>query len=637
MADRPAQLRSDVDAAIAEGDPVAARTLLERLWREHQGPAAASFVNSRADRLPADPHQHAATVAVLRSFTIEPVVPVVQAAAAVNRIDLRVHVGDFGTYGQDLLDPSRPLYTEWNADVVILATQTRDVVPELWDRFGELSPEDVDKACDQVIDQFTGLIEGFRRLSGATLVVHNFEEPAATTLGIADRAAVRSQRSAIHSLNERLGDLVDAHRDVHLLDYDSLVARAGRVRWHDERKWESAKMPIRSEHLTDLADEWLRFIQPAIGRIAKVLAVDLDDTLWGGVLGEDGLEGIRVGPGSSGAGHQALQRSLLDVRARGVLLAVCSKNNHADALEALDTHPELLVRANSFAVIRANWESKVDNLRAIADELNVGLDSIALLDNSPYECDLVRRALPEVTVIELDQPPTTDNNPIAGNPLFERLRLVDEDRARSEQYAQQARRREALEASDSLESYLHSLGTVVNVSTASRGEVVRVAQLTQKTNQFNVTTRRYSEQEIDEFVTGDDSHVFVAHAKDRFGDHGIIGVVIVRTAESSWTIDTMLLSCRVIGRGVETAMMADVVDRAQRAGVMSIEGQFIPTSKNSPARDFFSATGFQQITDDPTTDFADIGITSWRWVVGSQVLAAPAWIKVVNDIDEDSL
>jgi FkbH-like protein len=628
VSDRADVLRDHIDAAIAENDGIGAGALLERLWSRHPGPATANFVLTRTARLPADPSRRHVTLAVLRSFTLEPVVPVVRAAAAVSGIDLDVHLGDFGTYGQDMLDAARPLHKEWNPDVVIVATQTRDVAPELWDRFADLRIEDVDKAIDQVIDQFTALVEGFRRLSDATLVLHGFEEPPFTALGVGDRALGRSQRQAIRSLNERLGQVADAHPGVHVLDYDSVVARAGRLRWLDENKWLTMRMPIRAEHLADLAAEWMRFVQPATDKIAKALVVDLDGTMWGGVLGEDGVDGIDVGASPGGAGYRSLQRTLLDLTARGVLLGICSKNNEADVVEVLETHPDLLVRRDHFAAVRINWESKVDNLRSIADELNIGLDSVAFLDDNPFECDLVRRSLPQVTVIELDRPPTSSWNPIIGNPLFERPRLVAEDRRRSDYYVEQARRRDALEHADSLESYLHGIGTVVTVAEATAGDIPRVAQLTQKTNQFNLTTRRYGEAQIRAFVDSPDTAVLVARAEDRFGDHGLVGVVIVDMAGPAWEMDTMLLSCRVIGRGIETAVMSVVLAQAARAGARAFEGMFVPTAKNLPARDFFSSAGFEPIgaVDDDTATPVDA--TRWRWNIGTRTFDAPAWIVV---------
>jgi FkbH-like protein len=628
-----AELRAQIEDALSRGDAVHARALLERLWRLRPGPALAGFVTSRLARLPPLPTQRAATVAVLRSFTIEPVVPVVRAAAAVNGIDLTVHVGDFNTYGQDLLDPTRPLHTTWNADVVIVAVQLRDVAPALWDGFAGAAPEDIDAAYDQVAGQFTALVEGFRRLSGAALVLHGFEQPSHAALGPADRTAARSQRDVIRRLNDHLGTLADAHRDVHVLDYDAVVARVGRANWLDSHKWHTMKAPIRAEHLADLAAEWLRFVQPIIGKVAKALVVDLDNTLWGGVLGEDGIGGIRVGPESGGSGYAALQRALLDVRARGVLLGICSKNNPAEVTEALERHPELLLRADAFSAIRVNWESKVDNLRSIAAELNIGIDSIAFLDDSTYECDLIRQLLPEVSVIELEREPTDEANPIDGHPLFQRLRLVDEDRLRADYYANELDRRQAMDSAVSLEDFLESLGTVVSIVPATAAEVERVAQLTQKTNQFNLTTRRYSEQDIVHFLDDPAAEVLVARAADRFGDHGLVGVVIARDRDAIRDIDTMLLSCRVIGRGVERAMLAVLADRAVGAGATTIRGTFIPTLKNAPASAFFEEVGFTRTPDVSTGEGPDA--STWQIEVDGAPIEAPAWIDVRTADDKE--
>lgn len=621
-----AQLRQDIDESIADDDAIRARALIAKLWRQRPGPALAGFVTGRLRKVPAEPTRSQATVAIVRSFTVEPAVPVLKAAAAVNGIDLTVHVGDFNTYGQDLLDPSRPLHAEWDADVVIVAVQLRDVGAELCDGFASTSPEDIDKACTQIVDQFTAMVEGFRRLSNATLVIHGFEQPTAAALGVADRTAERSQRRSIQSLNDRLAELADAHRGVHILDYDALIARDGRARWHDAQKWHLMKAPVRADRLADLADEWLRFIQPAIGKVAKVLAVDLDNTLWGGVLGEDGIDGIRVGPDSSGAGYAYLQRSILALRARGILLAVCSKNNHADVIEALERHPEMLVRPESFSAIRANWDSKVDNLRAIAAELNIGIDSVAFLDDSPYECNLVREVLSEVTVIELDREPTDEWNPIERNPLFERLTLLDEDRNRATYYDEQRSRQDALDAAHSVEEYLQSLGTKVSVDLATPPEIERVAQLTQKTNQFNLTTRRYSESDITAFVDDPAYRVWATHAADRFGDHGLIGVVIARADAQTWSIDTMLLSCRVIGRGVERAMLAVVADEVRANGALALEGEFIPTAKNAPAGRFYEESGFEQL--EAASQAEPVDATTWRLPLGESSIEPPPWIEL---------
>ena len=380
------------------------------------------------------------------------------------------------------------------------------------------------------------------------------------------------------------------------------------------------KMPIRADHMADLADEWLRYIQPISGRVAKALVVDLDNTLWGGVVGEDGAAGIQLGEQHPGAGYVALQRAIRDLAGRGILLGICSKNNELDALDVLENHPAMLLRPDDFSAIRINWDNKADNLRSIAAEWNIGLDSIAFLDDNPAECALVRRQLPEVIVIELDAVPEPDRNPVIGNPFFERLSLTEEDRSRTEIYAQQRERAVASASAGSLEDYLESLGTIVTIEPLSPDDTPRVAQLTQKTNQFNLTTRRYSEQDIEAFVAAGD-RVYSARAADRFGDHGLIGVVIARPVSETWRIDTLLLSCRVIGRGVETAMVARVVADARANGASEVLGEFIATAKNAPARAFYDSAGFARLTGDDHH-------SEWTLDVAHETLEVPAWLEL---------
>ena len=543
-----------------------------------------------------------------------------QAAAAVNGLDLDVHVGDFNTYTQELLDPNSAVYSSWQADVVVLAAQTRDIVPELWTGFAASEPSVIADACDRVVGQYSSMIDAFRRSGGAHLVIHGLEQPPFAALGLADRTVDLGQQAAIRSINERIETLARDVRGVDILDLDGLIARVGRRQWNDEQKWRSMRMPIRSDHMADLADEWLRFIQPIVGHTAKALVVDLDNTLWGGVVGEDGAAGISLGPDDPGAGVRGPPAGdPRPHRARGILLGVCSKNNPDDALEVLENHPEMVLRPSHFSSMRINWESKVDNLRAIAAELNIGLDAIAFLDDNPAECALVRQQLPEVIVLELDHVPVDGDNPVVGNPFFERLSLSDEDRRRTDMYAAQRERRQVEGTAGSLDEYLRSLGTIVRMAPAAPGDIPRVAQLTQKTNQFNLTTRRYSEQDVEAFADDPSVRVYGARAEDRFGDHGLIGVAIAKIAADAWSIDTMLLSCRVIGRGVETAMMASIIDDARQAGARAVEGEFVATAKNTPARPFYESAGFVRIDGDEDA-------SRYRFDVDTQVLDVPDWI-----------
>lgn len=612
-------LRAAIDASIARNDIVDTRALLAQLWQAQPGPTTAGFINSRVDQLRPNLPLVQAKVAILRSYTVEPVVPILRSAGAVSGLDLTVQVGDFNTYAQDILNPQSNLY-QFDPNVVILAVQTRDIAPDLWDGFSDLMPGDAQRAAERVIAELQNLVRVFRERSQAYLLIHTLELPVLPSSGVLDVQQSNGQAATIRAINQALGDLARGQTGVYLVDYDGLIARCGREAWYDERKWQTMRMPIRAEWLARLAQEWLRLLHPLTGRTCKALVVDLDNTLWGGVIGEDGLQGIKVGSDYPGSAYLALQRAILDLYQRGVILAICSKNNRDDALEVLANHPSMLLRQHHFAALRINWESKAENLRSIAKELNIGIDAVAFIDDNPVECQLVRSQLPEVTVIELPSDPSTYAQLLRAQPVFEQLALSAEDRERGRYYAEQRQRGEAEQGSGSVEEFLTSLQTQVKISSVMPASIARTAQLTQKTNQFNVTTRRYSEQQIAQMATDDDWLILTAQASDRFGDHGLIGVVILQRQESAWEIDTLLLSCRVIGRTVETAILSVVASMAQAQGVRFLTGQFIPTKKNAPAREFFPSHRFSCV---------DEGAEGSRWSLDlmRETITIPPWIN----------
>jgi FkbH-like protein len=620
-------VRAAVDAAIERDDGVAAFEGLARLWRDQPGPAAASFINSRVRSLDPDPRRQSLRMTILRSFTVEPVVPLVRAACALTGIDLAVDMGGFNTYAQEILDRNSSLYSDWAPDVVVLAVQTRDITPELWDDYADRDRTSVETVLERVSGELDALLETFRERSDAPILVHGLELPSTRALGVADAREDIGQRSAVSMLNERLTARCRSLAGAYFVDYDALVREVGRQSWFDERKWAAVRMPIRSEHQALLATEWARYLQPISGLVAKVLVVDLDNTLWGGVLGEEGADGIVLGPDRPGAPYRELQRALLDIRARGVLLAVCSKNDHDDVMDVLRTHPQMLVRPKHLVAVRANWEDKATNLRSIADELGLGIDSLAFIDDSPHECDLVRRQLPGVFVIELDGEPSSFARRVRQSPLFERLALTTDDRVRSDQYA---RRREAQDLRaevGSLEEYLRSLGTRVVVRRADAGSISRIAQLTQKTNQFNLTTRRYTEPQIAHMTTSADWRVYSARVADRFGDHGLVGVALVEATDYVWRLDTFLLSCRVIGRSVETALLAVIAAEAEASGARELDGAVIRTARNAPAQDLLKDHGFVCTSD-------EAGISEWRLDLTPLAVSVPDWIELLVDEPE---
>jgi len=629
--DEIAGWRDGTQAAFAAGDFTETRRCLERLWELRPGAAHALLVERCREALTSGPPLRSISVAVLRSFTIEPVIPLAKAEGLLHGIDLTVRVGEFNTYAQELLNPLSPIvYGDDPVDLVILATQSRDVAPDLWDRFVELSDTEVTQAVERVAGEFAAMVDRFRANSGGSLVVHGLEVPCEPSLGLSESSSIGGQVAAFRKINGALRSLCDATSGVYFLDLDRLVTRVGRNNWHDDAKWIQMKMPLRSSAMAALAAQWVRFLAPLCGASAKVLVVDLDNTMWGGVVGELGRDGVALDPETvEGAGFVGLQRSVRDVRARGVLLAISSKNNYEDAIDVLENRPTSVVRPGDFAAMRINWEPKAENIRSIAAELNIGLDSVAFIDDNPAECDQVRRMLPEVTVIELHSLPRPDWNPIAGHPRFERLRLSNEDRSRSEMYTQQRSREELRTSTGSLDDFLHALDTKVEIGLATDQDIERVAQLTQKTNQCNLTTKRYTETEIDNFRNATHSEVLVIRASDRFGDHGVIGVAITTREDARVEIDTFLLSCRVIGRGVEVAMLAAVARRARAAGAVTIDGLFVPTAKNVPAAEVYADNGFDEVASDGDQTRHCLDLTQ-------KDVTIPAWIECIIEEGDQS-
>jgi FkbH-like protein len=369
-----------------------------------------------------------------------------------------------------------------------------------------------------------------------------------------------------------------------------------------------------------LAQEYLRFLLPLSGLTAKVLVVDLDNTIWGGVVAEDGIDGIKADSEYPCAAYQDLQRAILAARDRGVLLAIASKNDRAEAIAALDGHQGMLLRSTDFAAHRINWNEKAQGLREIAAELNVGVDSLAFLDDSPVERERIRLELPEVAVIELPADPLLYAQALRDSPVFERLSLTDEDRQRGRMYAEQTARADLESRATSLVDFLRSLEMEIDIRSMSPDALPRIAQLTQKTNQFNMTTRRYSEQELSELAANPSARVYQVRVRDRLGDSGLVGAAITRADEDGWEIDTLLLSCRVIGRTIEKAMLAKIADDAIEDGARRLHGWFLTTKKNLPASGFYADNGFSLIQSGD-------GASRWELDLDTTRPSYPEWIR----------
>ena len=389
---------------------------------------------------------------------------------------------------------------------------------------------------------------------------------------------------------------------INLLALDTRVARDGIAQWHDPALWHHAKQEISPIAAPLYGDLVARLLAAGRGLSRKCLVIDLDNTIWGGIVGDDGLEGIVIGQGSAlGEAFAAFQDYVRELTRRGVILAVCSKNDEANALEPFERHAGMVLKRTDISSFVANWSDKAANIRTIARELNIGLDSLVLIDDSPFERELVRRELPMVAVPEIADDPATYSSIIADAGYFESLGVTDEDRTRVSQYRGN-RERDALKASaTNLESYLRCLEMQLIWRRFDRGGLQRIAQLINKSNQFNLTTRRYSDDDILAVMADPSAFGLQLRLVDRFGDNGIIAIVIGRLQRRTDVhIDTWLMSCRVLGRQVEPTTLSLIASESKRLGATRLVGEYVPSAKNGMVKDHYSKLGFITMETDPS-------------------------------------
>jgi len=560
-------------------------------------------------------------VALLSSFSIEFAHDALIAHSFINGIAVKIYQSGFNTFRQELLDSNSGLYQS-HPDLVILAVEGEDWEPAAYGQYTTPSTEFPAIPLEPFFKEIAGLLQQFRATSNAPLLVHNFAPPVARLLGILDIKSRDGQSRLVGRLNDILYEACSQVTDIHLLDYAGLVARHGAVNWYDARMRLYAHAPIHQSMLGALAKEYAKYCRALVGLSRKCLVLDLDNTLWGGIIGEEGLSGIQLGPHYPGNAFVEFQRGILALRNRGVILAIASKNNPQDVDEVFEKHPFMVLKHTDFAEFQVHWEPKSESLARIARKLNIGLDHLVFVDDNPAECEHVRTALPMVTVLQLPPQPERYLESLFEDGWFDTLSLSEEDQKRATLYEQRDQAEALREASADLETYYRDLDMVLTLNPVNPENLARAAQLTQKTNQFNVTTQRYSDAEIAHRMTDPDWLLITAAVADRFGDNGIVGLVMARLNNESLDIDTFLLSCRIIGRTVETAMLAHLCEIANRQGAMQLRGTIIPTAKNIPVRDLFKRHGFTPEIEEPD------GTSIWRLELSNAWITWPAWFKV---------
>jgi FkbH-like protein len=533
----------------------------------------------------------ATRIAVLGNHTLDPLAARIPVHAAVTGMHASAWTGPFGQYVQAIMDASLGLGS-YDPQVVFLSLAMRALAPDVHGAFASLDDARRASERDGILDHVDSWVTAALGSTEGLLLVANFPRPAESAFGPADSGQAPGEAEFYMELNLELLRRARSERRVRILDMDRLTAAHGYERAMDDRLFHLAKIPWTEAFTGRVADEILRFARASQGRARKCLVLDLDNTLWGGIAGEDGPAALQIGAGSAaGEAFADFQRALKGLQGRGVMLALCSKNNPADVDAVFRARPEMPLRREDFVAERVNWDPKPANLVAIAEELNIGTDALVFADDNPAERAIVRGALPEVAVLDLPSDPAAFADTLRRTTLFDRLDVTGDDRAKTEQYAQQSRRRQFERGTGDMGSYLAGLETELVVRPAGPEDLSRVHQLVTKTNQFNLTTRRYSPAELERFLADGRYDLTIARLRDRFGDMGVIAFYLVRREGDTADIETFLMSCRALGRGAETALM-NRMKRRYATLVERLNATFIRTAKNTPAVDFLAGQGF---------------------------------------------
>ncbi len=531
-------------------------------------------------------------LAVLGSATTAHLVAGIRVAGLRRGLAIEVYEGPYGMYRQELADRHSGLHA-FRPEVVLLTLDARHVAAA-----GASTPE-------AAVELMRSCWKQAREAFCCQVLQQTVLPVLADLMGNNESRLPQSPAALVAQVNELLRPAVEAE-GVDLIAIDRFAGVEGLAAWHDPALWHRSKHEVHPLAAESYGEQVARVVAAGLGRSSKCLVLDLDNTLWGGVIGDDGLECIELGQGS-GAGEVfvAFQRYVSQLADRGVVLAVCSKNDEANALERFLKHPEMVLQREQIACFVANWSDKATSLRYIAEMLKLGLDSLVFVDDKPVERALVRCELPMVAVPEMPEDTALHVRTIAAAGYFEALRVTREDRSRGELYQVNAEREQLKQSVTDMGSYLDSLEMVLTIQAFDRMCLGRVTQLINKTNQFNLTTERLSEAEV--AARSDDPHVVTLQARltGRFGDNGIIAVIIARVPGTEAVVESWLMSCRVLGRRVEEACLNALVESCVDLGARPLNGVYQPTAKNSLVREMYRGLGFALVSEEPT------GATRW--------------------------
>ena len=532
-------------------------------------------------------------IAIIGDSATQFIVQSIRAIGYENKLDLDIFESEFNQIQSQVLDEDSEMY-KFNPKIIVVFQSSQ----KLLQKYNKIQTTEQHNLAERELHNIENLYQTLNKNINAKIIYYNYNEINDSVYGNFANKTESSFIFQLRKLNYRLMELSTKLSDFYICDISSIQNNIGRQKFFQNSIYINADMHLSIDTLPQVASETLDIINSINGKFKKCIIVDLDNTLWGGIIGDDGIENIQIGNLGIGKAFTEFQYWLKKMKNRGIIIAVCSKNTESVAKQPFINHPEMVLKLKDIAVFVANWDNKADNIRKIQSILNIGFDSMVFLDDNPFERNIVRENIDDICVPELPEDPAEYLDFIYNLNLFETNSVSFEDTKRTELYQIETKRKAVENSFTNIDDYLKKLDMTSNVSTFNSFNIPRVAQLSQRSNQFNLRTVRYTEEEIKIIAESKDYYTFTFTLKDKYGDNGLISVVVLKQINNKTLfIDTWFMSCRVLKRGMENFVLNTIVDFASKNNFSTIKGEYIKTQKNDLVINHYRNLGFDKKDD----------------------------------------
>lgn len=591
-------------------------SLKEKIILESDTIASCIILSKEIDKIS---KQTAKRVAILSNFTVKGLPECLKVKSFIHGIFLQIYEGEYGQWQQEILGDK--LY-EFKPDIILLLIDIHGLDNDVLYANNDVKTEEINKLKAETKRELSQFVDHIKRKTNAKIVVSNSVKIWPPPAGIFDSKLNNGYYDIVDDYNNNLLDIYKNDSRVFIFNFNEWLGYIGKKYFWYDKYYFVADMRLSPEAMPLLADELTSYLIPLAGKKKKCIVLDLDNTLWGGVIGEDGLSGIKLSPTGEGQQFYYFQKLLLNLSKRGVLLAINSKNNEADVKEVFLKHPHMVLKENDIVVSKINWNNKAENMQAIAKELNIGLDSLLFIDDDLSNRELIKQILPEVGVLDLPTDSTKYIQALLNYKGFNTFEFTAEDKKRNEMYLQDRQRNEYKSAFIDMDTFLKGLDLRISIKEVDDFLAPRIAQLTQKTNQFNLTTNRYHEDDIKSFIKSGD-RLWALDVSDKFGEYGITGFCLAKDKPDVWEIDSILLSCRILGKKIEEQFFGFILNELKILKPKKVVAFYRPTEKNGQAKDFYGLFDFKKVKFTGSEDV-------WELNLDNHVFNPHDFIKVIK-------